>query len=187
MATTFTKEYAHLAKRLGVANVHAAPRVTRVVVNVGVGKQRDNAAWLEAVRRDLAQLAGQAPQERRARKSVSGFNVREGNLVGLRVTLRGKRRDDFIRRFVNVTLPRVRDFRGISLKSFDGHGNLNVGLTEHLAFPEIQPEKTDVIFGVQVTFVTSAATNEEAIELFRELGFPLQGKTEGDEALGLAL
>lgn len=175
MTTTFTTEYTRLAKRLGVANVNAAPRVERVVINVGVGKQRDNVQFIEAVRRDLAVISGQQPQERRARKSVSGFNVREGNLVGYRVTLRGKRRDDFIRRFVHVTLPRVRDFRGLSRTALDGHGNLSVGLAEHLAFPEIQPEKTDVIFGVQVTFVTTAVTNEEALELFSELGFPLGG------------
>ena len=162
-------------KRLGITNPHAVPRVMRVVVSVGVGKQRDNVQFIEAVRRDLALITGQAPQERRARKSVAGFNVREGNLVGYRVTLRGKRRDDFIKRFVDVTLPRVRDFRGLVKTSLDGHGNLSVGLAEHLPFPEVQPEKTDVIFGVQVTFVTSATTNEAGLELFSELGFPIEG------------
>lgn len=154
-------------------NVHAKPRIVQVVVNVGVGKQRDDKNFMEAVRRDLALITGQHPQERRARKAIAGFNVRENNIVAYRVTLRGKRMHDFVQRFVHITLPRVRDFRGLSLTSLDGRGNLNVGLREHLPFPEIHPEKTDAIFGVQVTFVTTATTNEEGEALFREYGFPL--------------
>lgn len=154
-------------------NIHAAPRITQVVVHVGVGKHRDDRAYLEAVREDLKAVTGQAPHECRAKKAVAGFNVRQGNLVGLRVTLRGQRMKDFVQRLVQATLPRVRDFRGIPLSNFDGHGNLSIGLTEQLAFPEIHPEKTDVVFGAQITLVTSATDDEGGVALMRTGGFPL--------------
>jgi len=163
-----------MMKHFGVTNPHAVPRIKYVVLNVGVGKQRDDKNYVEAVRDGLAAISGQHPHERRARKAVSGFNVREGNLVGYRVTLRGKRAADFVTRYVSLTLPRVRDFRGIAVSSLDGHGNLSVGLPEHLAFPEINPEKTDVIFGVQATFVTTTLKDDEGEALFRALGFPLR-------------
>lgn len=163
-----------LMNYFGVDNVHAIPRITHVVLNVGVGKQRDDKTFIAAVVDGLRAISGQQPHERRARKAVAGFNVRQGNLVGYRVTLRGQLADDFVRRFVGVTLPRVRDFRGLSVSSLDGHGNLSVGLSEHLAFPEINPEKVDVTFGVQATFVTSADTDEQGEALFRSLGFPLR-------------
>ena len=165
-----------LAESLKISNIHAVPRVTKVVVTVGVGKNRDNKQYIEAVQKDLATITGQKPQERRARQSVAGFNVRQGNLVGYSVTLRGKRMEDFITRFVDTTLPRVRDFRGIPLTILDGQGNASVGLTEHLAFPEIQADKTDIIFGVGITFVTTAGNNEVGEQMFRALGFPF--KTE---------
>lgn len=173
MPTLFTKEYTSVQKDLGITNMHGVPRISAVVVSVGVGKQRDNKQYIEAVQRDLALITGQRPEVRVARKAIAGFNVREGNIVAYRVTLHGKRMEDFVKRFVHVTLPRVRDFRGLSPASLDGGGNLNVGLREHLPFPEIQPDQTDVIFGVQVTFVTTARTDEEALVLFRTLGFPL--------------
>ena len=153
-----------VAKELGVSNPHALPRITKVVVSAGVGKNRDDKAYLESVVKDLTSITGQYPQARRAKKAVAGFKVRQHNLVGYRVTLRGQRMKDFTERFVNVTLPRVRDFRGLVTTSLDGNGNLSVGLSEHLAFPEVQADQTDVIFGVEVTFVTS--TKDEA------LGFP---------------
>lgn len=173
MPSQFKTEYSALRAKLGLKNIHAVPRVVRVVVTSGVGKQRENKAWLEAVQGDMARITGQAPHERRARKAVAGFNVRQGNVVGYRVTLRDRRMEDFIRRFVHVTLPRVRDFRGLPLSSLDGQGNLSVGLREQLAFPEIRPEKTDAVFGVEVTFVTTAADDREGEALFRALGFPL--------------
>lgn len=163
------------------ANPLAAPRITRVVVNVGIGKHRDDQTYLAAVRRDLAAITGQAPHERRARQAVSGFAVRQGNLVGYRVTLRGRRREDFIERFIRLTLPRVRDFRGLPLSSLDGHGNLSVGISEHLAFPEMQADKVDIIFGVEVTFVTSARDNAAGEALFRALGFPLRARQPEEE------
>lgn len=154
-------------------NVHAVPRVDKVVVNVGVGKTRDDKKYLADVVDGLQAITGQMPHECRAKKAIAGFKVRQGNLVGYRVTLRGRRMDDFIKRFIGVTLPRVRDFRGIGMSSFDGKGNLSVGLTEQLAFPEVQVEKTDTLFGVQITFVTTANDDGEGEVLFRSLGFPL--------------
>lgn len=165
-----------LKKELKIGNVHAVPMITRVVVNAGVGQQKDNPEHLKAVEKDLQLMTGQKPQVCRARQAVSGFSVRRGDLVGYRVTLRGKRMEDFISRFVGATLPRVRDFRGLPLSSLDGHGNLNVGLEEQLSFPEIRPEKTDVVFGVQVTFVTNTQEDAKAVALFRALGFPLTEK-----------
>jgi large subunit ribosomal protein L5 len=170
-----------LAKDLGITNPYAMPRITKVVVNAGVGKQRDSKQYVEAVQRDLAVITGQKPNERRARKAISGFNVRQGNLVGYAVTLRGKRMEDFMQRFIHITLPRVRDFRGLATSSLDGQGNLSVGLREQLAFPEIHADKTDVIFGVEVTFVTSTQDNELAKKMFATLGFPLRS-AEDDEA-----
>jgi large subunit ribosomal protein L5 len=164
-----------LMKELSLSNRYAVPRIDRVVVSAGVGKKRDDAAFIAAVQKDLRAICGQQVHERRARKAVAGFNVRAGDLVGYRATLRGKRRDDFIKRFVHTTLPRVRDFRGLNHASLDGHGNLSVGLPEQLAFPEIHPEKTDVVFGVEVTFVTTAQNDAAGEALFRALGFPLKG------------
>lgn len=181
MASVFTKEYQTLAAELGLTNPHAVPHLTRVVVNVGVGKQRDNAAFLKAVREDLARITGAAPHERRARKAVASFSVRQGNLVGYRVTLRGQRMEEFVQRFVRVTLPRVRDFQGIQVSQFDGAGNLSVGLREQLPFPEVHPEQTDAVFGIELTFVTSATDNATGERLLRQLGFPLT--TEAAESV----
>ena len=185
MATVFTKEYEAVQQKLGVSNVNAVPRLQRVVVHAGVGKNRDNKELLAAVQRDLKLITGQAPCERRARKAIAGFNVREGNLVGYQVTLRGKRMDDFTQRFVHVTLPRVRDFRGVKVSSLDGKGSLSVGVKEQLAFPEIHPEATDVVFGLEVTFVTTAATKAEGETLFRALGFPLTDDASADETFDI--
>lgn len=167
-----------LMKELKVDNVHALPVIKMVVVNCGVGKQREDKVFIEAVKSDLAKITGQKAQERKAKKAVAGFNVRQGNLVGLKITLRGRRMNDFIAKFVRVTLPRVRDFRGVPLKSIDRGGSLNVGLPEQLAWPEINVEKTDVIFGVQVTFVTTARNQEEALALFKSRGFVFRDDTD---------
>ncbi|PIT97955.1 MAG: 50S ribosomal protein L5 [Candidatus Andersenbacteria bacterium CG10_big_fil_rev_8_21_14_0_10_54_11] len=173
-AVTFQDQAAGVQAALGITNSHAVPRITHVVLNVGVGKRRDDKGFMAAVRSDLRAISGQEPHERRARKAVAGFAVRAGNVVGLRVTLRGKRADDFVRRFVGVTLPRVRDFRGLTVSSLDGRGNLSVGVAEQLAFPEINPDKTDSVFGVQVTFATTARSDAEGAVLFRALGFPFR-------------
>jgi len=181
MTTTVDKQAEALQKKLGVTNVHQIPRVMKVTVTSGVGKNRDNKQFMEGVRRDLALITGQQPHERRARKAIAGFNVRENNIVGYRTTLRGKRAQDFVTRFVSITLPRVRDFRGIPVSSIDEQGNLSVGVTEHLAFPEIHAEKTDALFGVQATFTTSAPDRATAEVLFRELGFPFTDASSDDE------
>lgn len=178
MSELFTTAGQRLMKELKRTNAYEVPRISHVVVNVGVGKQRDNKAFIEAVVKDLATITGQKPHERVARKAVAGFNVRQGNLVGYRVTLRGQRAADFTERLIRVTLPRVRDFRGIPTSQFDGRGNISVGITEQLAFPEIQADKTDVIFGLQITFVTTARTNEDGQALMRALGFPLTNEQE---------
>jgi large subunit ribosomal protein L5 len=176
MKTFLHKKAQHVMKTMGATNPHAAPRIEKVVVNVGVGKQRANTNYVKAVAADLRTITGQAPHERKARQSVSGFSVRGGELTGYRVTLRHKKMSDFVERFIHVTLPRVRDFRGLSPKSLDGQGNLSVGLSDQMAFPEIRPEKTDILFGVEVTFVTTARNNAEGEVFFRALGFPLQTK-----------
>lgn len=169
----FQQARADLVKTLEKGNIHAVPKVTKVTVSVGVGKRRDDAKHIEAVRRDLAAITGQSPAERRAKKSVAGFNVREGNLVGFQVTLRGRRAEDFVTRLVHVTLPRVRDFRGVPATAFDGQGNLSLGLREQLPFPEIHADKTDVLFGLQITISTSATTDQAGEALLRAMGFPL--------------
>lgn len=157
-------------------NPHAAPRITKVVLNVGVGKNRDDKKHIAQVLHDLAAITGQRPRERRARIAVAGFNVREGNVVGYSVTLRGKRMQDFVSKFIHVTLPRVRDFQGIRSASMDSSGNVSVGLPEQLAFPEIHPDKTDIIFGVEVTLVTSTEDRKAARRMLMGLGFPFRSK-----------
>lgn len=179
--STFSATTKELMKAMHLKNVHAVPRITKVVVSVGVGKQRENKQFMEAVAKDVAAITGQKPQTKMARKSVAGFNVRQGNVVGYKVTLRGKRAEDFVQRFVHVTLPRVRDFRGLSLRSFDGQGNLSVGVAEQLAFPEIHPDKTDFVFGVEATFVTNAGTDEAGKRLFSTLGFPFKSAEQMKE------
>ncbi len=178
MSQEMTKTYQQLKKQMKIGNILAVPKITKVLVHAGVGKNRDDKKYIEAVVNDLMLITGQKPQERRAKKAVAGFKVREGNLVGYLVTLRGKRMEEFVTRFVDTALPRVRDFRGIAVSSLDDKGNLNVGMTEQLPFPEINSEKTDVVFGVQVTLVTGADSFEEGEKLFRALGFPLKEEDE---------
>ncbi len=181
----FPEIYRAVGHDLGVKNIYAVPRINKVVLNVGVGKNRDNKSHIEAVQKDLAKIAGQVSNERRARQAISGFNVRQGDVVGYSVTLRGKRMNDFIERFVHITLPRVRDFRGLRLSSLDKQGNLSVGLREQLAFPEIHTDQTDVIFGVEATFITTTTNREQAEARFRALGFPVQAAGEETEEVVL--
>lgn len=178
METRSTKLVKKLMQELHLKNTHQVPAITKVVINVGVGKQRGSDQAVTAIAEDLKAISGQKSQERPARQAVSGFTVRQGEVVGLRVTLRGKKMVDFIEKFVHMTLPRVRDFRGISPQSLDGLGNLNVGLNDQMAFPEIRPEKTDIVFGLQVTFATTARDNQKGQALFQAWGFPLISKEE---------
>src|SRR3954447_1211486 len=152
----YQKEIApRLAERFGRTNVLSLPRLQKIVVNMGVGKALQDKNRMEQAAEQLAQIAGQQSQIRLARVAVSGFRLREGNAIGCRVTLRGKRMYEFLDRLISIALPRIRDFRGVTPKSFDGHGNYNMGLTEQAIFPEIDPDKVNFTQGMDVTFVTS--------------------------------
>jgi large subunit ribosomal protein L5 len=150
------------------------PRFQKIVVNMGVGEANLDAKVLEAATRDMAAITGQAPVVSRARKSIAGFKLREGVPVGCFVTLRGERMWEFFDRLVNVAIPRIRDFRGLSPKSFDGRGNYSLGVKEQIIFPEIDYDKIMKIMGMDITIVTTAETDEEARELITLLGMPLR-------------
>jgi large subunit ribosomal protein L5 len=150
------------------------PKVEKVVVNMGVGEAVDNSKAMDGAMADLAKITGQKAQIRRSRKSIAGFKIREGMPVGARVTLRGERMWEFLDRLISIALPRVRDFRGISPRSFDGRGNFALGLREQLIFPEISYDEIDATRGMDVAIVTTAETDEEARELLRRLGMPFR-------------
>jgi large subunit ribosomal protein L5 len=165
-----------LEKELGYENVMQVPRLEKIVVNVGMGEALQNAKALDAAVQDVMIITGQRPIVTRARKSIANFKLREGNSVGVKVTLRGNRMWDFLDRLTNIALPRQRDFRGISPDAFDGRGNYSLGLREQLVFPEIQYDKIDKIRGFEITIVTSAQTDEEGYHLLRHLGMPFRGR-----------
>ena len=161
-----------LQKELGYENVMQVPRLEKIVVNVGMGEALQNAKALDAAVRDIAMITGQKPIVTRARKSISVFKLREGNPIGVKVTLRGDRMWDFLDRLCNIALPRQRDFRGISADAFDGRGNYTLGVKEQTLFPEIQPDQVKKTQGMDITMVTTAKTNDEAHELLQLLGMP---------------
>ena len=163
-----------LAQKLGRKNVLSLPRLKKIVVNMGVGKALQDKNRMEQAAEQLAQITGQKAQVTKAKKAVSGFRLREGNEIGCRVTLRGRRMYEFLDRLISVALPRIRDFRGVNPKSFDGHGNYNMGLTEQAIFPEIDPDKVNFTQGMDVTFVTSTNSDDEARELMRAFGMPFR-------------
>jgi large subunit ribosomal protein L5 len=165
-----------LQKELGYENVMQVPRLEKIVVNVGMGEALQNAKALDAAVRDIAMITGQKPIVTRARKSISVFKLREGNPIGVKVTLRGDRMWDFLDRLCNIALPRQRDFRGISADAFDGRGNYSLGLKEQLIFPEIDYDKIDKIRGFEITIVTTARSDEEGFHLLRQLGMPFRGR-----------
>lgn len=165
-----------LQKELGYDNVMQVPRLDKIVVNVGMGEALQNARALDAAVQDITVITGQRPIVTRARKSIAAFKLREGNPVGVKVTLRGDRMWDFLDRLCNVALARQRDFRGISADSFDGRGNYSLGLREQLVFPEIDYDSIDKIRGMEVTIVTTAQTDEEGYLLLRHLGMPFTGR-----------
>jgi large subunit ribosomal protein L5 len=171
-----TKILPLLKKELKQENDFAVPRLEKVVVNVGLGKAIENPDLWKEAEGALSLITGQKPVRTLARKSISSFKIRNGLPIGLRTTLRGKRMYDFVHRLVNVTLPRVRDFRGLDLKSFDGKGNYTIGFKEYPAFPEINPDQVNEIFGLEVIVVTTAKNNREGELLLRLLGFPLKEK-----------
>ncbi len=171
----YTKEIEpSLAEKLGRKNRHSLPRLEKIVVNMGVGKALQDKNRLGQSAEHLAQITGQRPQITKAKVSVSGFRLREGNEIGCRVTLRGKRMFEFLDRLISMALPRIRDFRGINPKSFDGNGNYTMGLAEQLIFPEIDPDKATFTQGMDVTLVTSTTNDDEARELLRLFGLPFR-------------
>ena len=163
-----------LMKKFGYKNVMQAPRFQKIVVNMGVGDALQDQKLLEAASNELGQITGQRPSLRRAKKSISNFKLREGVAVGCAVTLRGARMFEFFDRLVHIAVPRIRDFRGLSPRSFDGQGNYNMGLTEQLIFPEINYDKVSKVRGMDVTIVTSARTDEEGRELLKLMQMPFR-------------
>jgi len=164
-----------LQEQFGYRHVLEIPRPTKIVLNVGLGEAPKNPKLLDAVMEELAQITGQKPAVRRAKKSIAGFGLREGQPIGAMVTLRRARMWEFLDRLIHVALPRVRDFRGLSTRSFDGRGNYSFGVQEQLIFPEINYDKVVKVHGMDITIVTSARTDEEALALLRELGMPFRG------------
>ena len=179
MQELYNKEIAPaLLKSFGFKNVMQVPRLEKIVINIGLGEAMDNPKALEAAVADLALVSGQKPIQTKARKSIANFKLREGRLIGTKVTLRGPRMWAFFDRLVNIALPRVRDFRGISPNASDGRGNYTLGLKDQLVFPEIEYDKIDKLRGMEITIVTTAQNDDEARALLRQLGMPFSGKKE---------
>lgn len=170
----FSQVLPSLKQKLGYTNVMQVPRLSKIVVNMGLGEGATNAKLLESGAEELGLITGQKPVVTRARKSIANFKLREGMTIGCAVTLRGERMYEFFDRLVNVALPRVRDFRGISDRSFDGRGNYSLGIREHIIFPEINLDKVDQVKGFTVSMVTSAKTDREGRALLRALGMPFR-------------
>ncbi len=163
-----------LAKELDIKNINQVPRLEKIVVNMGVGGAASDSKLLDGAMNDLRVITGQQPCVTRAKKSIAGFHIREGQPIGCKVTLRGDRMWEFLDRLLATALPRVRDFRGISKKSFDGRGNYSLGVTEQLIFPEVDYDKIDRSRGMDITVVTTAEDNETAYTLLTHLGFPFR-------------
>ncbi len=155
-------------------NVMEVPRVEKICVNMGVGSATQNIKELESASNDLAVITGQRPVITRARKSIAGFKIREGNPIGCKVTLRGARMYEFLDRLLSIAIPRIRDFRGLSKKSFDGNGNYTMGIKEQLVFPEVDYDSILSVKGMNITITTSARSNSEALDLLEEFGFPFK-------------
>ena len=177
MATRIKEKYLNeavpaLQQKFGYKNPMQIPKLSKIVINMGLGDCKDNPKALEVAVKELAAIAGQQPLVTKARKSIANFKLREGMNVGAKVTLRGSRMEEFMDKLVNIALPRVRDFRGVSDKAFDGRGNHALGIREQLLFPEIEYDKVEKIRGMEMIFVTTAQTDEECKELLRLLGMP---------------
>jgi len=163
-----------LKEKLGRTNPLSLPRLQKIVANMGVGKALQDKNRMEQAAEQLGQITGQRPQITKARMAVAGFRLRIGNEIGCRVTLRGQRMYEFLDRLISIALPRIRDFRGVNPKSFDGHGNYSLGLSEQQVFPEIDPDKVNFSQGMDITFVTSTDNDDEARELLRGFGMPFR-------------
>ena len=163
-----------LQKKFGYKSVMQIPKLDKIIINVGCGEAKDNSKVVGSIINDLSIITGQKPVECKAKKSVANFKIREGMTIGVKVTLRGDRMYEFLDRFFNLALPRVRDFRGINPNSFDGRGNYSMGVKEQLIFPEIDYDKIDAVRGMDICFVTTANTDEEARELLTLMGAPFE-------------
>ncbi len=163
-----------LMEQFSYTNIHQVPKLTKISINRGLGEASQNAKALEASIKEIATITGQRPVVTRARKAIAGFKIREGMPVGMMVTLRGERMYAFLDRFVNLALPRIRDFRGVSPKSFDGRGNYTVGLREQLIFPEVEYDNVDQVRGMDISIITTANTDEEGRALLKEFGMPFR-------------
>lgn len=189
-ATVKTDILPKVGKSLGIKNPHAIPQIEKVKISVGIGKiarksSSSNAmdeSVIEKISNNIATITNQKPRTHLSKKAISNFKLRENMVIGESVTLRGDRALDFINKLVNIALPRVRDFRGISLKSFDGHGNYSLGLKDYTVFPEVKPEDADFTHGIEITVCTTSSSDEEAKELLTQLGFPFQKDTSAEEA-----
>ncbi len=170
-----------MRERFGYGNDMAVPRISKVTINTGIGKYRQDQKATEEIENDLSSLAGQKAVFTQAKKAISSFKTRIGQPVGLRVTLRGKRMYDFIDRLISLALPRSRDFRGLKMTAVDDGGNLNIGIPEQIIFPEISHENVRTIFGLEVSVTTDAKNREEGLELFKLLGFPIKKAEETDK------
>ncbi len=167
-----------LTEEFSYANPMQVPKVEKIVVNIGVGEAKDNPKALESAVADLEKITGQKPIVTKSKKSIANFKIRDGQSIGCKVTLRGKKMYDFLDKLVSIALPRVRDFRGVSDSAFDGRGNYSLGLNEQLIFPEIDYDDIDKLRGMNITIVTNANTDEEAKALLRELGMPFRKEGE---------
>lgn len=163
-----------LAKQFGIDNKMAIPKIEKIVVNMGVGRATQDKTILDVAADSLGKITGQRPMLTKAKVSVSSFRLREGNEIGCKVTLRGKRMYEFLDRLISVALPRIRDFRGVNPNSFDGHGNYTLGMSEQVVFPEIDADKLQHTLGMDITFVTSTTSDEHARELLRQFGMPFR-------------
>ena len=173
---------AKLQQQFGFKNPHQIPRLKKIVLNVGMGDASKNPKGLEAAIAELAAITGQHPVTTRAKKAIANFNLREGQAIGCAVTLRGGRMYEFLDRFITIAVPRMRDFRGLPTKSFDGRGNYTLGIKEQMIFPEIDYDKVERIHGMDITFVTSAGRDDTALALLRELGMPFRAEAAGAAA-----
>ncbi len=169
--------------KLAVTNDFAVPRLDKIVINFGLGESASNAKTLENAIRDLEKISGQKPVITRSKKAISGFKIREDQAIGLKVTLRGSRMYNFLSKLINIALPRIRDFQGVSAKSFDGRGNYSLGLREQLVFPEIKYDQVDAVRGMDITICTTSTTDEGAKVLLEVMGMPFKGSRKKSGAL----
>ena len=167
----------NLFKKLNCNNIHEVPKITKIVLNIGLGEAKDDSKLVDKAQEELSLIAGQKAIKTKAKKAIAGFKIREGMPLGVSVTLRNKIMYEFLDRLINIAIPRIRDFRGLNSKSFDGKGNYTLGIKEQIIFPEINYDKIDKVRGLDITICTSASTNEEAIELLRYFNMPFPAET----------